>query len=193
MQPLVEEKTSKSNISTTLLTANSTLLKNSLNKTDSWPKSLPSATLALNATLRRYHLGPGGITSSSYVFNEREPNIVASNDTSFDIAKTVMMNNEMASNDTLSYIDAEANSAHEVGQLIMIRKEFISGAVMLGKCTTKLKVKTYWTPARIMDRWNINNYIVKLGNGELRKVHRMICRNRQNDTQREPESQYENR
>ena len=104
-----------------------------------------------------------------------------------------MMNNETASNDTLSYVDAETNSTYEVGQLIMIRKEFISGAVMVGKHTTKLKVKTYWTPARIMDRWNINNYIVKLGNGELRKVHRMICRNRQDGTQQEPEDQYENR
>ena len=129
MQPLVERKTSESNISTTLLTTNSTLLKNSLNKTDSWPKSLPSATLALNATLRRYHLGPGGITSSSHIFNGREPAVTLNNDAQFNIANTVMMNNETALNDTLSYVNTETNSTFEIGQLIMIRKEFISGAV----------------------------------------------------------------
>ena len=169
------------------------MLKNSLNKTDSWPESLPSATLALNATLRRYHLGPGGITSSSHIFNGREPTVVLNDNTSFDIANTVMINNKATSSDTLSYINTEANGTFDIGQLIMIRKEFISGAVMVGKCTTKLKVKTYWTPAKVINQINGNSYTVKLRNGTLRKVHKIICKNLDDGVQQEPESQFENR
>ena len=193
MQQLTETVTSKNSTKTAQLADNSTLLKNSLNKTDSWPESLPSATLALNATLRRYHLGPDGITSSSNVFNGREPTIVLNNDTSLDIANTIMVNNETAFNDTLSYINTEDNGTFDTGQIVMIRKEFISGAVKVGKCTTKLKVKTYWTPAKVINQINGNSYTVKLRNGSLRKVHKIICKNLNDDVQQEPESQFENR
>ena len=156
------------------------------------PESLPSARLALNATLRRYHLGPGGITSSSHVFNGREPTVVLNDNTSFDIANTMMINNKATFNDTLSYINTEDNGTFDIGQLIMIRKEFINGAVMAGKCTTKLKVKTYWTPARVLDQMNGNNYIVKLENGSLRKVHKIICKSLNDGIQQEPENRFEN-
>ena len=104
-----------------------------------------------------------------------------------------MINNEAAFNDTLSYINTEDNGTFDTGQIVMIRKEFITGAVKVGKCTTKLKVKTYWTPAKVINQINGNNYTVKLENGNLRKVHRIICRNLDNGFQQEPESRFENR
>ena len=104
-----------------------------------------------------------------------------------------MTNNKATLNDTLSYINTEDNGTFDIGQLILIRKEFINGAVMVGKYTTKLKVKTYWTPAKIVDRWNGKNYIVKLENGNLRKVHKSICKNLDDGTQQEPENRYKNR
>ena len=77
-------------------------------------RSLPSAMLALNATLRRYHLGPGGITSSSHVFNGREPTVVLIDNTPFNIANTVMIKDKAALNDTLSYINTEANGTFDI-------------------------------------------------------------------------------